>query len=612
MIVKLSTLLIILFALSGCVSNTMYRPLNSSCENIPDINGTVKSCEINSIEIAKIDGAKPIYKFFFVEFDEQGRLYDDRQLNNLLDYLSHKIKVYEDESKGKVSLPEGKFPEPDVSLVTFVHGWRHTAHFNDDNVKLARLILQYTYEGEQRPPQSTPTGEPREVVGIYVGWRGKSLSILGAGVSQERLDEPYKKSVNDPSKSDPTEILTVFDRKNTAQNVAIGSVRELFSYLRSFKQKANELRGRCKENTGLFKCQSVRHLIVGHSFGGLIAYNSQSESLIDSVTKGALGFETECNDNPINVSDGTQSVQNFSGDSQLVKQESDLTIVINSAVEGVRYEPLFQAIERRRYPPNKLRSFCKNQRPVFIGISNNDFPNKVAFPVARRFSTLFESTDPIAPQGSSSDTYTKIGKEELDASIHTFGNVERFKTHDLEIAVDEEQSDPQTLDIADRLVNACHSYTWNDRKRFSHIPNIQKLYSCKAYVEELNISKFKSNNLSEAVFCGGAKFRKLDKPSENFPVWVIKVHDDRLIEGHGEMKKDVFLTMIQQLYHAITLREFTTDGFQKLEKDKRFFKKNWKEGVKNDTVKKEELLRNVINENCEELLHVINPAVKLN
>jgi len=519
----------------------MHRSEIGECNPHLDVkSGQTKTCGKSSIEVVKDESGNTIYKLFFVEFDEQGRLYNDKQLNDLVTYFSKKIEKYSEEDKHlPTKILPWKSPEPDVSIVTFVHGWRHSAYFNDSNVNLARGILKFTYDGEQRPPQATPTRNPREVVGIYVGWRGKSLSFT-----------PHSNS-----DVDVAELTTVWDRKNTAQNVAIGSVRELFSYLRSFKQRANELRS-CDGNSDLFKCQSVRHLIVGHSFGGLIAYNSQAESLIDSVTKGALGYGQECNEK--------SQFPNVSASSQLVKQDADLTIVINPAVEGVRYEPLFQAIERRRNPPEKslIRTFCPNQRPVFIGFSaTSDTPNAKVFPWSRSVSTLLENTTPEQPNIADLEKYTKTSEEEREAALHTLGQISRYKTHDLKMAQEPLPYNSQNMDDADKLVNLCHSRKWMTNPEAT-----KKVQACMAHVEELNISRFKFNSLSGAVFCGGVTFNTKENknPNESLPTWIAMSNSDEIIKDHGEINKFPFLTMVQQLYHALTLSEFTQKGFLQL------------------------------------------------
>ena len=158
-------------------------------------------CGTHSIEVTED------YTMFFVELDEQGRFYDPKQFQAIVNFLSDN-------------------KETDMSIVTFVHGWRHNAEYRDRNVQLARDTLIFTALGEAPKPHPNPSGEPRKVVGIYVGWRGLSNSA-GANVR------------DDWSVADAWEVISVWDRKNTAQNVAVGSARELFSMLRAHQERAN-------------------------------------------------------------------------------------------------------------------------------------------------------------------------------------------------------------------------------------------------------------------------------------------------------------------------------------------------------------------------------------
>ena len=91
----------------------------------------------------------------------------------------------------------------------------------------------------------------RHVVGIYVGWAGESINASGI------------------------KYTTVEDRKLTAQKVAQGSVRELLARL-------NHVRGRYgqAEKTDTHRGTGMRMVSIGHSFGGLILFESLQQALI--------------------------------------------------------------------------------------------------------------------------------------------------------------------------------------------------------------------------------------------------------------------------------------------------------------------------------------------
>jgi hypothetical protein len=161
-------------------------------------------------------------ELIIVEFDDQGSCYDRRQMHA----LSRRLE----ELRGR-----------DAVFVAFVHGWKHNASGNDDNLMHFCGVLSEIGALEGTGPDSRP------VIGIFIGWRGLSLYGL------------------------ETENLTFWDRKQAGTRVATGSVRELLGRLRQFRLQRESEGGR-----------SVL-VIVGHSFGGLVVYSAIAQSLIEAA-----------------------------------------------------------------------------------------------------------------------------------------------------------------------------------------------------------------------------------------------------------------------------------------------------------------------------------------
>ncbi len=96
------------------------------------------------------------YTLGFVEFDEQGLPFDPAQQTRLFDELYRQTSLHRD-----------------VVIVTFVHGWHHSAEDSDGNVGDFRTLLGTLAKAERlRPP-----GKQRVVFGLYVGWRGENVSV---------------------------------------------------------------------------------------------------------------------------------------------------------------------------------------------------------------------------------------------------------------------------------------------------------------------------------------------------------------------------------------------------------------------------------------------------
>ena len=165
----------------GCSPTRPYRtdlpdqPLNcpQTGEEVPE------SCRTSMWE--HTDG----YDLSFVEFDDQGLLYPKgkegvgdawQQLDRLMTQLRELARA----NRG-------------ISLFVYVHGWKHNADTGDDDVSGFREALDAASQVEKA------TQVPHRVVGIYVSWRGLSVTV-----------EPLKE-------------LSFWDRKFTAEHVAEGA-----------------------------------------------------------------------------------------------------------------------------------------------------------------------------------------------------------------------------------------------------------------------------------------------------------------------------------------------------------------------------------------------------
>jgi hypothetical protein len=208
------------------------------------------------------------YELAIVEFDDQGRCYDRGQM----DAVAKRLEALgpEDASQGQ-----------DVILVTFVHGWKHDARSDDDNLSAFRVLLNQTVDYEKSA--TAPGAKPRPVLGVFVGWRG--LSDFGLG--------------------DIVADATFWGRQAAGQRVAVGSVRELFGRLRHYRNR----RQKQGENPLL--------VIVGHSFGGMIVFSALAQSLIQAASA------------PVGM---------------VTPEFADLVLLVNPAIEGARYIPIYDLV----------------------------------------------------------------------------------------------------------------------------------------------------------------------------------------------------------------------------------------------------------------------------
>lgn len=538
-------ILVAAVVLVGCAGNVVRRPVVAEVECLPSYNGQIskeeavqKQCRQRSVEIG------PGYKLAVLELDDQGRFRQDQQMKNLFKLLGDEM------DKAKRGDTGG------VSLVVFVHGWRHDADVNDPNLEFARTVLLRTVFVENQIPQYTPygnerTGKPRSVVGVYVGWRGKSLT--------------------GPGFLNFLEVLSFWDRKFTAERVATGSVRELFARLKYFRDSSNaraleatkDPKAPCVDiKPGLPPeatiCPAVRLFIVGHSFGGLLVYNALSESLIRSVTEAEWGG-------------GRQNV---------VGEYADLVVLVNPAVEGARFEPLHQAVLRREYNSGQL--------PIFVSITaTNDWATGLAFPFGRWFNTLFENESPGNRENPADAE--RIGREEREANVHAMGHIERYKTHVLCLAVAGPDACPPAQRTAanGRLKSLVEKWATkvdaiaDPEKRANCLSALQEQLA-KNYLDgkkitwdtgtdvsgqrvrfreflgterpeetDLRTLKLSSDGLTLRVHKSLEK-EIADKNNTSListPAWIIESNDTRIIDGHNDFTRQPFRDFLVQLYH---------------------------------------------------------------
>jgi hypothetical protein len=218
-----------------------YRTENSFCVN--EGSTSSPSCQAHAIqELATTEGAR--YLLGFSEFDDQGQLWDRKQMDAVIDKL-----LAETASK-------------DLLITIFVHGWKHSAAPDDGNIETFRKFLAGLSENELH--SSKTTGEPpRKVAGIYLSWRGGTVVVPGI------------------------ENLTFWERKNTAQKLGRGGITEVLSRLEQLKRVKDIM---SEENNS-----ATRLVIVGHSFGGAIVHASLVQILEDRFvrTEGAEGTVTD-------------------------------------------------------------------------------------------------------------------------------------------------------------------------------------------------------------------------------------------------------------------------------------------------------------------------------
>lgn len=206
-----------------------------------------------------------------------------------------------------------------------------------------------------------------DVRGIYIGWRGSSLPV------------PLLR------------YLTFWERKNTSDEIGRGSLLEFLLRLeRSVKP---------------VPASNNRLVLVGHSLGASVAFNALMHLHMQRFVEGLYA---------------TTPGERFRG-------YGDLTVLINPAIEAMRYMPLQSAVEyyAAREQPPKL-DFSHEKPRLIILSSDGDLATHCTFPVARFFTTALEAHNRISPR-KSPDAEGRYVEWNMDRD--TVGNFAGFRTH---------------------------------------------------------------------------------------------------------------------------------------------------------------------------------------
>ena len=425
------------------------------------------------------------YRLYFTEYDDQGWSYQQGSKKEPSHIFSTELyQLLKDNSEEK------------VSVVVFVHGWKHNASASDGNVKSFRLLLS-DLDRVERQSACGRKGIKRRVIGVYVGWRGRT-SDLGF-----------------------LENATFWNRKEAAQRVALGDVRMLFSDLREMQEKANvkwnsevanvsSKMPEDKQAASLDPCAKRMKLsIAGHSFGGLIVYTSMAQSLVRDIV--ALKHDEI---EQTNASSG-QRVQ------PLLQRQGDLIVIINPAIEATRFHPLFRAVQEANLP--------RYYSPVFVSITSKaDIATRRTFPVGRWLSTFWDKYP--------ADRHD----EEKQANLYTFGHANNFVTHDLGVVA------------RSKLPSDSHCKQWNKNEKFETKLNLEYA-NLQGFHNGLN--KNNALAITDRYFCGIEPMKltarkEIEKWAGNSPIWNISA-EESIIEDHNDFMNYQLLELLRQLYAEV-------------------------------------------------------------
>lgn len=311
--------LLVSLSFSGCATTEPYRTHFDQNERVaagdpPCSSPSRKECRV-FYTISPASNEANAVRMAFVEFDEQGYQQADKLTAKALAAIENLAR------------------EKPLLMIVYAHGWKHNASEGDDNVRdFKHLLLQMADEDHKacRVVEPSSGSQPacyrREVVGVYLGWRGLATTV-----------EPFNE-------------LSFWQRKSRAHRVGIDGASQVVSELSAIRARSNA-RDNARNEAG-----HTRLILTGHSFGAALMYSATQQLLLRDMAR-------------------TEDAQPIAGD------VADLVVLVNPAVEAARARALRLAASKRSFPSQQLPLMA-----VFT--SESDAATGFLFPLGRGLSTF--------------------------------------------------------------------------------------------------------------------------------------------------------------------------------------------------------------------------------
>jgi hypothetical protein len=298
-----------------------------------------------------VSGSTPIC-LAFIEVDDMGELFAKGEVDAALAV----IRRANDRTKNS---PAKNAPV----VITFVHGWKNNAAPDNDNVKGFILALEQIYA----------KNPARQVIGIYIGWRGDLIRSYFPASRQ----------------------FSYYNREATAVRVPGVTLSSALA----------QIAARTHENPhGLV-------VFIGHSFGGLLLERSVSEATASQIAQETI-FSQQAEEAAERSRNSTDAGEKQAADdavrdrtlaSKLASDSrADLVIFINPAGAATESKQMldFLADNGYRYQPGPAGSSRTStapasssdrdaDRPLFVSLTSTaDLATKVALPIGHAWPYL--------------------------------------------------------------------------------------------------------------------------------------------------------------------------------------------------------------------------------
>jgi hypothetical protein len=281
-----------------------------------------------------------------MEFTQRGNLFDRKKSEAVIEYIREQANS-----------------DDGAAVFLFVHGWKHNASSSDSNVIEFRKMLSRAAEN--------PFVGKRRVIGLYLGWRGKTTGI------------PIVRE------------FSYWGRKSVAEEIGSGGATEILTELQyllieQFKDIASS--GVLYKNT---------FVIIGHSFGGAIVLSALHDVILADL-----------------IAAHRMKVMKDGEFCQKVRRFADGVILINPAIEANRVILLREAAAKCQF---------EDDQPKLMHVISSEADNATSryFPIGQ-YANI---TSPLSPKKLLREINGKqvvLSERELD--VTTAGNLDQLRT----------------------------------------------------------------------------------------------------------------------------------------------------------------------------------------
>jgi len=317
-----------------------------------------------------------------IEFDEHGRLWSESQRDLVLaNVRQHAMQT-------------------GATVIVYVHGWHHSARWNDTNLVSFRRVLRYMASqptGVQCRPD--PTKRSR-VIGVFLGWRGESVPVPVANLFTIWSRKRIAQTIGGPA--------TNYEEWKARRNHRESQFGEVLGALDKIHDEANQ--GAQEAN------RTFTSLVIsGHSLGGAMILSAMQRIVFGTTLDRATVIA------PANLN-----------------RLGDAVILLNPAVEARRYKAF------RAELAGNMSQFSGAQKPILLTMSSTgDWPNRIALRVARFFPTLF--TPGRWREWHDSTTALGFSKPDLSHSVVAPDNVLAIQIENAKISLFPDGIPPDVL-----------------------------------------------------------------------------------------------------------------------------------------------------------------------